>query len=178
MAKLESLPEVDIIYGDNQIIDVNGEVISDQNMLRHSGMIYKELLIDNFVSMNTAMVRRKCFDTLGGLDESIRVADDYDLWLRFSTRFKYHYEREFYSQYRVMDDQISSDKTRRFNSNLKIIEKSMSQNPELLTDSERRYVRCRFFIRRGNYYCSVGQRKEGLSDYLSALRQKLFSKYP
>lgn len=175
---LQSNPEVDIVYGDSELIDINGEVFSTQNIKRHSGMIYEKMLLDNIVGMNTAMARRKCFDELGGLDESIRVADDYDLWLRFSTKYRFLYEPAFFAQYRIMEDQISSDKSRRFESNRRIIEKSMIENPELITDKYRNYVWCNFYVRKGRTLARMGKRGEALSNYRKALHYDYFSSKP
>ena len=147
-------------------------------MERYSGMIYEKMLLDNFIGMNTAMARRECFDELGGLDETIRVADDYDLWLRFSTRFRFHYEPIFFAEYRVMDDQISSDKSRRFESNKRIIERSMAENPDLITDNYRRFVWCQYYARRGRTHAAAGNKKEALQDYIKAIRFSFFNSRP
>jgi glycosyltransferase involved in cell wall biosynthesis len=175
---LRDNPDVDIIYGDNETIDTIGCVLHNNNMKRYSGNIYKRLLIDNFVSMNTAMVRKNCFDELGGMDESIRVADDYDLWLRFSTRYNFKYEPVYFSQYRVMENQISSDKGRRFESNRTIIERSINDNPQLLDRNYIKYVWCRFYTRRGRSFCASGQKRKGLADYITAIRYNFFCLSP
>jgi len=93
-------PDIDVLFDDYELIDARGEIISRDNMERFSGSIYRKLLIDNFISINSTMVRRKCFDEMGKMDESIRFSDDYDLWLRFSTRYKFHYEPVYFTRYR------------------------------------------------------------------------------
>ena len=106
---LASNPDVDIVYGDIITIDEQGNEISRENMRRYSGRIAKYLIVDNCVSMNTAVVRRKCFDEMGGFNTERRVADDFELWLRFSARYSFLYIPKFMAFYRVMDNQISSD---------------------------------------------------------------------
>src|SRR5690606_39583229 len=76
-----------------------------------------ELIHDNFVSMNTTMTRRRCFDEMGGFDSKDRLAEDYSLWLRFSTRYSFLYLPEVLGYYRVMENQISSDKDSRLKAN-------------------------------------------------------------
>lgn len=49
-----------------------------------SGWIYCELLEDCHVWTSTTMMRRDLFLELGGFDESLRIGEDYDLWLRAS----------------------------------------------------------------------------------------------
>lgn len=52
-----------------------------------SGWIYHELLLDSAICIITALIRRHVYETLGGLDESLRVGEDYDFWIRAARRF-------------------------------------------------------------------------------------------
>src|SRR5690606_27150909 len=78
--------DIDVLYGDFVEIDEDGAELGVNTMKRHSGRITQELLKDNFVSMNTTMTRRACFEDMGGFDANDRFAEDYGLWLRLSTR--------------------------------------------------------------------------------------------
>ena len=49
-----------------------------------SGWLYTKLLLGLLVGMNTAVVRREIYQTIGGFDESMRIGEDYDFWLRAS----------------------------------------------------------------------------------------------
>lgn len=174
---MDANPHVDILYGDLDTIDEDGNIDpTAKQMKRYSGRITKQLLLDNFVSFNTAMVRRRCFDEMGGLNESVRAGDDYDLWLRFSARYEFLYVPEIFAQYRVMRDQISSDKEKRFASNKATIERFLAANPDILTNAQQRYVWSRFYVRRGRQRASIGRVKDGLRDIWEALRLKPTSK--
>jgi glycosyltransferase involved in cell wall biosynthesis len=175
---MKSHPDVDVLYGENDIIDEEGRVQPSTPMRRYSGHITEQLLIDNFVTFNTAMVRRHRLLECGGLDERIRRADDYDLWLRLSVRCKFLHVPEVWAQYRVMADQISSNKEGRFASNAAIIEQFMAANPQLVSPAMVRGTWCRFYTRRGRWRASVGRRREALQDYLQALRFGPFSRHP
>ena len=53
--------------------------------LRHrkrAGDFFVESLRTCLVSPSAAMMRKKLFDSIGGFDEDMRAAEDYDLWLR------------------------------------------------------------------------------------------------
>lgn len=174
---LDENPRVDIVYGDLDTIDEEGTIdASAKQMKRYSGRITKHLLIDNFVSFNTAMVRRRCFDEMGGLNESVRAGDDYDLWLRFSAKYEFLYVPQNFAQYRVMRDQISSDKEKRFASNKATIERFLASNPGIISEEQQRYVWSRYYVRRGRQRASVGRLKDGLSDVITALKLKPTSK--
>jgi hypothetical protein len=49
-----------------------------------SGDIYPELLQDCEVWTSTVVVDRALFEQAGGFDTSLRIGEDYDLWLRLS----------------------------------------------------------------------------------------------
>ncbi|MDF0750461.1 glycosyltransferase [Marinobacter sp. 71-i] len=158
LAVLRANPEVDIVHGDEAVIDEQGTVISIENMKRYSGRITRYLLADNSVSITTALVRRRCFDEMGGFDTSVGVADDYELWLRFSARYYYQYEPDIVASYRVMADQISSDKRRRFAANERIIREFLARYGQVLSPGDRRWGVARFYCRKARYLSRVGKR--------------------
>ncbi|CAN5396842.1 hypothetical protein BH11PSE9_BH11PSE9_01580 [soil metagenome] len=49
-----------------------------------SGWIYPQLLLDCEVWTSTVIARRSLFDEIGVFDTTLRVGEDYDLWLRAS----------------------------------------------------------------------------------------------
>lgn len=174
----ESHPDWDIVYGDIQHIDEGGNPLDIPNMKRHSGQITEKLLFDNFVTFNTAMFRRECYLELGGLDETIRRADDYEFWLRYSTRFEFRYIPKVYAKYRVMRDQISANKEARLEANRQIIEKFFEQYPEFSTDQIRKNTWCHFYTRRGRYRAMSSLYSQAFRDYFKAMTYNPVSKTP
>jgi len=170
LALFESHPEVHIVHGDESIINEEGRETSRENMRRYSGRITPQLLADNSVSITTALVRRQCFDEMGGFKASNGVADDYDLWLRFSARYLFHYEPGIVASYRVMDDQISSDKRRRLAANEMIIMNFLKQYGDTITLQERCRGLARFYCRSARYFASIGERKKAARDIVLAFR--------
>ncbi|TGN41528.1 glycosyltransferase [Marinobacter confluentis] len=168
VALISRLPGAAIVHGDEETVNEKGEVISFDNMKRYSGRITRQLLADNSVSITTALVRRKCFDEMGGFQASHGVADDYDLWLRFSARYLFHYEPGIVASYRVMEDQISSDKRRRFAANEMIIRNFLNQYGDSVTPREKRWGLARFYCRSARYFASVGERKKAARDIVRA----------
>lgn len=166
----EKHPEVDVLYGDNVIINEQGKEISRKNMSRYSGRIAARMIQDNCVAMNTTMARRRCFDEMGGMSGKRRVADDYDLWLRFSARYEFRYEPEYWAWYRVMEDQISSDKTQRFKVNEAIIHDFRREYPEALSTRDFDKGFAHFYIRKGRYLGATGEKAAGLKEIVKALK--------
>ncbi|MAK48882.1 glycosyltransferase [Marinobacter sp. UBA2498] len=164
LLEFSRFPQSDIVYGDGILIDEKSAEIGKNTMKRYSGRITHHLLKDNFVSMNTTMTRRKCFDELGSFNESDRVAEDYELWLRFSTRFEFRYIPEFLSYYRVMENQISSDKKKRFSSNERLLLKFLEQYPDAVTSRQRRQGLSHFYIRKARYEISIKSFRDSIYD--------------
>jgi len=178
LAVFREKPDVDVIYGDIITIDSKGNELSRSNMRRYSGNIAFQMLKDNCVSMNTAMARKKCFDEMGGLSGQRRVADDYELWLKLSSRYQFHYVPEYLAYYRVMPDQISSDKTRRFNVNQSIIEDFRKDFPETLSEARFNEAFAFFYTRKARYLASEGNRREALTCIYRAMRYRPFYRAP
>lgn len=169
-------PDYDVIYGDIIVIDENDREVTRKNMRRYSGHIAIHMIRDNCVSMNTAMARRRCFDELGAMSGTRRVADDYDLWLRFSARFRFLYVPAYFAYYRVMEDQISSDKTRRFDSNWQIICDFRREFPDAMSEEEFDAGFAAFHSRKARYLASQGSRGEALTEMAKALRLRPLSR--
>lgn len=141
-------PEVDVVYGDIEEIDLDGSVLGPgPGMSRHSGWVWRPLLIDNFVNFNTSIVRSRKLREVGAMDESVRRGDDYDLWLRLSTVARFHFMPGVVAQYRVAGDRISDNVAARFDSNIAAVQRFFDRNPDLLTASERKRITARIRAR-------------------------------
>lgn len=170
MEMLEAHPEVDIVYANNITIDESGKKSpSAAVMRRHSGWITRELWQDNCVTMNTTLVRRHCFDEMGGMDTTCKRADDYELWLRLSTRYRFMHIPEQVAEYRVMADQISSDKRARFQANEEILKNFQKRYPNALTPREFREGWAAFFMRKAYYLARTGNRREAAATASKAM---------
>ena len=74
------------VYCDHRIIDAEGKVTGPSGALAHprtSGQLLRNLILGNFIiSPSLMMMRRTAFEQVGGFDETLRQAEDYDLWMR------------------------------------------------------------------------------------------------
>lgn len=66
-----------------------------------------ELVADNPIIQSAAFVRRDAFEAAGGYDASMRLAEDYDLWVRLAELGKFVYVAEPTVRRRLHDDQVS-----------------------------------------------------------------------
>jgi glycosyltransferase involved in cell wall biosynthesis len=96
VAYLQKNPDVGVVFGRliRWLADENGAFgappavvngTSDRLIVpEESGWIYPEMLLDSVIWIVSAMVRKSVWETLGGLDESLRVGEDYDFFIRAS----------------------------------------------------------------------------------------------
>lgn len=67
---------------------VNRSYLRERGLGACEGRIFDRLLQECFIFTPTVVVRRTVFDTVGHFDESLRICEDYDLWLRIAERFE------------------------------------------------------------------------------------------
>jgi glycosyltransferase involved in cell wall biosynthesis len=159
-----------IVYTDQLYVDERGTVTGRPTLATYSGRISDQLLFDNFVTFNTAMVRRRCFEEMGPFDESLQRSIDYELWLRFSTRYEFQYIPEITCYYRRWSGQMSQDLRRRYAVAMFIMDRFLEQNPKLVGADVVRSARRNAYRARGGYFASLGDWGEAAPNYLRALR--------
>jgi len=162
-------PDVDIIYGDIRVIDPKGRDLGLRNMKRHSGIITEYLLDDNCVPFDSNMVRRRCFEEMGGLDATLPQSDDYELWLRFSTRYRFLYHARAVTRVRVMHNQLSGNKDARFCAVHTILTQFFERYPTAASRRTRNLAWSRFYVRRGLYNAAKRLYVNSLQDYFTAI---------
>jgi glycosyltransferase involved in cell wall biosynthesis len=60
----------------------------------------RALLASNFVPVSAAVARRRAVEDAGAFDESLRVAEDYDLWIRLALRSPLRADAAVVARYR------------------------------------------------------------------------------
>lgn len=162
-------PDAGVVYGDRIAIDGQGRELHRRNMRRHSGWVTAPLLADNFVSMNTTMARTAVIKQVGGFNPDDGQAEDYGLWLRASVVAPFRYVPTFWAYYRIMEDQLSSDKIGRLEDNERLLRDFVSTAAHGLKRYQTRYGLSRFYERKGRHEVIAGRRLGGMSSACRAL---------
>ncbi len=82
---LDAHPKVGLVYPDYFLISSDGEIL---------GHVRREKIADDLGLLDVpahgagTMIRRQCFQEVGGYDESVDCQDGYDLWVKFIDRYK------------------------------------------------------------------------------------------
>lgn len=101
---------------------------------------FRRLLKHNFINGCTAMARRNVFDIVGGFDERLSCAEDYDLWLRICSRYKALVIQEVLACFHYSPFSLSRDIARNIQAEKSILAKWNPMN-EAYSGSERISVR-------------------------------------
>jgi len=107
-AFLDSNPDVGMVYTDYLTMDESGRVggLGSRTKIPYS----KDRLLIDFMTFHFRVMRREVFDRIGGIDESIQGAEDYDLCLRLSEQTQIRKLARPLYFYRVHDKSISTEK--------------------------------------------------------------------
>ncbi len=80
-------PDLGLVYSNAYTIDHNLNPVAIGGVPDAENLV-KTLLTKNHICHSSVMVRRKCFEELGGYDESLKGSEDYDLWIRIASKWK------------------------------------------------------------------------------------------
>lgn len=96
-----------VIYSGVVCIDENGLKLDRSSGRLFRGRLTNLLLIRNLIGFGTSVVKKDCFNHIGGFNENIKWGNDYDLWLRLSTKYEFDYIDQFLLHYRVWPNQMT-----------------------------------------------------------------------
>lgn len=170
-------PEYKIIYTHQHFIDEKGDYIGSPDIKRYSGNITEQLLFDNFVTFNTVMVKRECFEESGLMDEDLKRSIDYELWLRFSLKYDFYYLSEMTTYYRHWEGQMSQDLEKRFKVSFDIVNNFIQDNIEILDGKSVSKAYGHIYTSIGRYKFSKNEYAEAINNFKYALKYDFFSIY-
>jgi glycosyltransferase involved in cell wall biosynthesis len=109
---LDSDPEIGLVHARVARIDTKGMVIGQLKVDPRymSGSIAHHIYIRRaHIVCPTVMFRRRCLDTAGWFDETMRATEDRDLWFRIALHFKIEFINEILAYYRLSPSSMTSD---------------------------------------------------------------------
>ena len=84
------------------------------------------------------MLRRNVFDEIGAFDESLRWAEDLDLWRRIARKFTFHVIPEVLVKVRVHSSSTSSDKSQAAKPFGVALDRAFQDDPSLSSDFQKK----------------------------------------
>ncbi len=100
-------PQADVVYGNYSWINSDGKLIQRKKELSFNRFI---ILYDiNYIPQPSVFWRRELYNNVGGINPSLELAMDADLWLRFADVTTVYHVNKFWSKYRIHSQQKSSN---------------------------------------------------------------------
>jgi glycosyltransferase involved in cell wall biosynthesis len=126
MAVFRRQPGVTLVYTDCNFVQEDGRtVIPRPHLVLPSGDVFCELLagpLGNFVSECAPLIRRQAVLDVGGFNESLPAAEDWDLWLRLAARHTFAFVNEVLALYRMSPNAMHTDRLRMVAARLRVIQ--------------------------------------------------------
>jgi glycosyltransferase involved in cell wall biosynthesis len=110
LAALAPRPDCALTVGDHVFIAPDSSYLADSVKERHLHSHYEALLRSNFIEMiSSVLFRRSIFDEVGGFDATLRVAEDYELYLRIARGWPICCHPVIVAEYRMHGTNTSRD---------------------------------------------------------------------
>lgn len=108
---MEGNPDLGLVYCDMILFDsYTARDVSRHSQLAtpHRGRVpLRDILVQNFISSPTPLVRRQVFEQVGGFDTTLVPCEDWDMWIRVVARFTIDYIPEPLARYRLRSNYTS-----------------------------------------------------------------------
>jgi glycosyltransferase involved in cell wall biosynthesis len=163
-------PGLGVVYSDFERMDADGGPLPKGPVRMHRGRISGPLLVDNFISFPSAVVRRECLERHGLFDETLGMGIDFDLWLRLSAHYEFDFVPEATVRYRIWSGQMSKNYRQRYEAGIRIMQNFIASNPGAVDRAALGRAWAHTYTGRGNSILwHEKNRSAAFRDYLRAL---------
>lgn len=102
-------PNVGLVYCRFKYLYEDSGIIEADRRECCSGKVLERFLRENYIpTTSLVIVRSECFSKCGGLDESLRIVDDYEFYIRIARHYEVAYSDEYLVLWRRHADSMSS----------------------------------------------------------------------
>jgi hypothetical protein len=123
---------------------------------------WKALLEDNYVTTPSVLVWRRHLLALGGFDESLKIAEDQDMWIRLAARGSLSYVPEMLVRVHERRSSLSGGSfDEQLTYTLPMIERHLDRLGARLTPGDKRSILGRRLLRLGQLAFSRGASEKG-----------------
>ncbi|MFV0422321.1 glycosyltransferase family 2 protein [Oleidesulfovibrio sp.] len=169
VALLDAQPEYDVVYTQRRNMDAESRPVHGHTPRLHSGFVLNELYVDSFVCMSSTMVRRSIFEDVGYIDETLRMSEDFEFWLRVACRHRFLAIDEPLVRYRVHGGQVSQKVAERVRVVWEIRADFNKQSGQFVSRRARMRARALHFAGRATRAAAAGNKGQAVWLYLRAL---------
>jgi len=183
---LDAHPEVGWSYSNHYYVDENGIILYGFSYQFHKsnsrppeGMIFKDLLLNNFIPVNAVMLRKKCLDA-GFFDESLgnQGYEDCAFWLRVSAKYEVKYIDQPLAFIRLHKGSMREDVVGMVSNKIIVIRKICKLYPDLTRPytSRLKAILAGFYNQVAHKNYEERRFKESISELLNSIRYRPIQK--
>jgi glycosyltransferase involved in cell wall biosynthesis len=172
---LNKHPEYDGAYCDAIIVDENGLPTGKRYSdwfpppKIASGRLFGELVLRNFINMQSVLLRKECVQRVGEFDEGIKWVEDWWYWVRISRDHRLLYSQEPLARYRVHGKSTNVVQKRGYRFNrYKVFKRILRHYPDIS-----RRIKADILYKMGFDLCGLGKRNAGRHLFWNAIEVAL-----
>jgi glycosyltransferase involved in cell wall biosynthesis len=161
---LQENPKAAVAYSWTDHIDESGHFFRQGPHSNFTGDVYGMLLLSDFVGNGSnPLIRSQAFTEVGGFDESLIPAADWDMWLRLAACYEFFAVTSPQILYRISPSSMSSNVWRMEAESLQIIERVFAHAPESLQHLKKKCLGNRYKYLTFKVLEGPPERKKGLT---------------
>ena len=135
---LHEHPQAAVAYSWTNFIDEFSNFVRIGSRVTITGNVYPNLLLGNFLeSGSNALVCRHALAEVGGFDESLRAAEDWEIWLRLSQKYDFVAVPHPHVLYRLSTHSMSTNVLQQEVACVQVMEQAFSKAPASLQSLKR-----------------------------------------
>lgn len=161
-------PRIGLVYGKARWVDEHGDEVPALAVRSYEGKVTAQLLLRNFITFCTVMVRREALSEVGGFDARLRMSIDYDAWLKVSVGWDFGFVPGIVASYRIWSGQMSHNMELRLDNAMDLMERFIADNPEAVSTVAKRKGLGYTHVTRGLWRMETGRRGEAARDFGTA----------
>lgn len=174
LAVLDARPDVGVVYSGVQCIDERGTPLPQRGWQRLDGDVLPALALANLTAPNSPLARREPIDALGGFDETLGPAADWDMWIRLARAgVRWACVDRALADYRVRPDAMHQEPQGMADDTLRVLDKLFAAPdlpPAVVGLRSAAYANAR--LRAAADFYRVGDRAKGAAWFCEAVRQR------
>ncbi|NJL89874.1 MAG: glycosyltransferase [Coleofasciculaceae cyanobacterium SM2_1_6] len=130
---LQNTPTAAVAYSGTSRIDEHSKILYDVPLANLRGNLYDYLLLRDIVgSGSNPLIERQALDEIGDFDESLWAAEDWDMWIKLSSKYEFIDVPLHQILYRQSPRSMSNKIGRQERETLKVINNAFAQAPTTL----------------------------------------------
>jgi glycosyltransferase involved in cell wall biosynthesis len=142
---LEDNKNAGLAYSWTDWIDESGQFLRPGGYINKNGNVFAALLHRDFVeSGSNPLIRKQALSEVGGFDDSLAQAEDWDMWLRLAARYEFVCVPKPHILYRICPNSGSSNVWKMEKASLKVIQRILADKPPSIQNQKRDILGSRY----------------------------------